>query len=235
MSTIYFIRHGQASFGSSDYDVLSPLGHKQARLLADRFIKSENHIDVIYHGTMERQKSTANEFIKKINSVRSFSPDIFEVKEFNEHNTKAMFVSFYDEAVKRDSSIEGEMKNIFKSNKAFQKVYESIFNIWIEGKVQSDKIISYRDFCSGVNCAIEDIMKTYGKGKVVAVFTSGGPISYAVKKALNLSDEESMKIQWQVVNTGVSQFKSRENNFTLSTFNEFSHLEHPKENFITYR
>jgi len=32
MSEIYFVRHGQASFGSEDYDRLSPLGVRQAQV-----------------------------------------------------------------------------------------------------------------------------------------------------------------------------------------------------------
>ncbi|MDZ4333172.1 MAG: histidine phosphatase family protein, partial [Pseudomonas sp.] len=30
MGSIYLIRHGQASFGADDYDVLSPIGIRQA-------------------------------------------------------------------------------------------------------------------------------------------------------------------------------------------------------------
>ena len=33
MAQIYLVRHGQASFGSSNYDQLSELGFEQARLL----------------------------------------------------------------------------------------------------------------------------------------------------------------------------------------------------------
>jgi len=33
MGTLYLVRHGQASFGADNYDVLSPLGHRQAERL----------------------------------------------------------------------------------------------------------------------------------------------------------------------------------------------------------
>ncbi|EPM78754.1 hypothetical protein A249_34210, partial [Pseudomonas syringae pv. actinidiae ICMP 18804] len=33
MGSIYLIRHGQASFGADDYDVLSPVGIRQSRVL----------------------------------------------------------------------------------------------------------------------------------------------------------------------------------------------------------
>ncbi|HQP32211.1 MAG TPA: histidine phosphatase family protein, partial [Deltaproteobacteria bacterium] len=38
MSTIFMVRHGQASFGGETYDRLSPRGHEQARILARNFI-----------------------------------------------------------------------------------------------------------------------------------------------------------------------------------------------------
>ena len=40
MTTIYFIRHGQASFGAESYDQLSPNGELQAKILGQYFIRS---------------------------------------------------------------------------------------------------------------------------------------------------------------------------------------------------
>ena len=37
MAEIYFVRHGQASFGAEDYDKLSLVGHRQTELLGSRF------------------------------------------------------------------------------------------------------------------------------------------------------------------------------------------------------
>ena len=42
MSEIYFIRHGQASFGEENYDRLSDLGVKQAKYLARHLAKIWN-------------------------------------------------------------------------------------------------------------------------------------------------------------------------------------------------
>ena len=39
MTTIYLIRHGQASFGAESYDKLSPNGELQAKLLGQYFNK----------------------------------------------------------------------------------------------------------------------------------------------------------------------------------------------------
>ena len=55
MSMIYLIRHGQASFGKEDYDQLSPLGKRQAHILAQHFLNTGFHPDAAYSGTMARQ------------------------------------------------------------------------------------------------------------------------------------------------------------------------------------
>ena len=39
MTSIYLVRHGQASFGKKDYDNLSEIGEKQSFLLGEHFIK----------------------------------------------------------------------------------------------------------------------------------------------------------------------------------------------------
>ncbi|MDP1886245.1 histidine phosphatase family protein, partial [Polaromonas sp.] len=37
MGTLYLVRHGQASFGAENYDVLSSMGHRQSVRLGEYF------------------------------------------------------------------------------------------------------------------------------------------------------------------------------------------------------
>ena len=57
MGQVLLVRHGQASWGAADYDVLSPLGERQAAgvgaFLADVPVR------VVVHGAMRRQRETA--------------------------------------------------------------------------------------------------------------------------------------------------------------------------------
>ena len=54
MSTLYLIRHGQASFGAEDYDVLSALGAEQARALGAYFAARRWPVDALYVGPRAR-------------------------------------------------------------------------------------------------------------------------------------------------------------------------------------
>ena len=58
MSKIYLIRHGQASYGTSNYDQLSDLGVKQARWLGEYFLSKQMKPDTIMGGTLQRHEQT---------------------------------------------------------------------------------------------------------------------------------------------------------------------------------
>jgi len=55
---IHLVRHGQASFGAVDYDVLSPEGEEQARLLG--LALAGLRPDRVVHGSLVRQRRTAS-------------------------------------------------------------------------------------------------------------------------------------------------------------------------------
>ena len=57
MGTLYLVRHGQASFGSDDYDRLSPLGQRQSLRLGEHWRAHGLHFDAVYTGTLLRQCS----------------------------------------------------------------------------------------------------------------------------------------------------------------------------------
>ena len=58
MGTLYLVRHGQASFGAQNYDMLSPLGHQQSRRLGDYFNQKGIHFEAALTGTLNRQQQT---------------------------------------------------------------------------------------------------------------------------------------------------------------------------------
>ena len=50
MSSLYLVRHGQASFLADDYDVLSPLGEEQARQLGRYWARIGLRVDEVIAG-----------------------------------------------------------------------------------------------------------------------------------------------------------------------------------------
>ena len=50
------MRHGQASFGTEEYDRLSELGCRQAEVLGEYFEHRDLHFDAVYTGELRRQR-----------------------------------------------------------------------------------------------------------------------------------------------------------------------------------
>jgi broad specificity phosphatase PhoE len=76
VGVVYVVRHGQASFGAADYDVLSELGHRQAALagveLRDRGVR----IDLVASGTLRRQRETAAAALAAYAGVPAAGPPV---------------------------------------------------------------------------------------------------------------------------------------------------------------
>ena len=58
MGKIYFVRHGQASIFSDNYDQLSPTGYQQASELGRYFVAENIHFDHAYLGPLLRHEQT---------------------------------------------------------------------------------------------------------------------------------------------------------------------------------
>ena len=65
MGSIFLIRHGQASFGADDYDVLSPVGVRQAEVLGEHLEQLGIAFDRCVSGSLRRQQHTANAALQR--------------------------------------------------------------------------------------------------------------------------------------------------------------------------
>jgi broad specificity phosphatase PhoE len=236
MSEIYFIRHGQASFGADDYDRLSPLGVRQAGILARYLAQTGKAFDAIYNGRMERQQKTAQEFIDYYseNQLAVGRPQI--VDAFNEYDSFAVWEALIPEMTAEQPSLAGELEKLPGDQKAFQRVFSQVMDRWTKGEYKASGLPRWDDFTRRVVRGIEKIGARHGAKKRLAVFTSGGPISVAVKSALGLSDRMTLEISWQLMNASVTRIKYNSRGIMLAGFNEVAHLELERdEKLLTYR
>jgi len=236
MSTIYLIRHAQASFGQPDYDQLSDLGFKQAQVLADRLINAVPDFDFIYTGLQVRHEQTLSAFLEAGTGAGKSIPEIKNTDAFNEYDAEKVLLTVIPELIREDPAFEGDVSVMMKDNRSFQKVYERSILLWINSTHTYEGLESWNGYSARVHAGIDAIMDDKGPGKRVAVFTSGGVISVSVQRALNLSDKDTLNLSWQIVNTSITRFKYNGSRLMLSGFNDFSHLESKDaDGLITYR
>jgi broad specificity phosphatase PhoE len=236
MSMIYMIRHGQASFGKEDYDRLSPLGKRQARILAQHLLDTGFHPDAVYSGTMARQTGTAQEVLSAYRVADRKVPELERLSGFNEYDTAAIVTALFPDMVKDDPSLNDELPKMYASKDSFKRIFEAAMLRWVTGEFDSPGIESWEGLKTRVAGSLRLIMESHGRGKTIAVFTSGGAIAASLAHVLGISGERAIRLNWQLVNSSVSRFMYNEERITLAGFNSFTHLELAGDpSLITYR
>ncbi|MFZ5569223.1 MAG: histidine phosphatase family protein [Thermodesulfobacteriota bacterium] len=236
MSILYCIRHGQASFGKNDYDLLSDKGRQQSRVVAEYFFSLGTVFDTVFTGTLRRQIETARELTELYRRKGMPQPEVKTAPSFNEYDSEGIFKKLLPLLMQEDEELGGQIAQTAGDKRAFQFVFERIMQHWISGTYSVAGLETWEEFKGRVNEAIDGIMADEERGKCVAVFTSGGPICLAAQKALHLSDADALRLNWQVANASITRFQYAPGRIMLSTFNEYGHLEsNPGAGMVTYR
>lgn len=236
MSEIYFIRHGQASFGAKNYDRLSDKGVAQAAVLGRHLAALKVKFDVVCSGEMDRQQKTALGMIEAYREKGLFVPEIEIDKSFNEYNATAVWDAQVEQLLKEDPEFLAPLEKDPQNNAAFQKLFSKVVRRWVSGKFDAEGDVVWKDFKQQVKDGLNALMEREGPSKRIAVFSSGGPISAAVQVAMELSDLKTIALSWQVINASVTRLKYNQEEVSLAGFNDITHLELTGDKtLLTYR
>lgn len=224
MSEICFARHAQASFGKEDYDRLSNLGMRQAEILADYLVRMGLDFHAVYSGSMERQIATAKKLLSAMGKQKD-TPDLHIVPELNEYDSRLVIKSYVPDLIREDPAVSDALAQMYTDRRSFQMVFERAVLRWISGRNDLEGVETWKAFKARVHQGVKMIMEENGRKKRILVFTSGGAISTVMQMALSLTDEETIRLSWQIQNTSLSVFKYSGKDFSLSSFNSLVHLQ----------
>lgn len=236
MSNLFLIRHGQGSFGTADYDLLSDKGCRQARVLGTFFVQAGIRFDACWSGTLKRQRQTAREVGEAFREGGPGMPDPIQTPALNEYDYEAVLRSLVPLIVNEDPEFNQDVGDMLSDRRAFQKVFGRVMTRWASGRDKLNEICSWSSFGERVTSGIGEIMQGCDSGSQVAVFTSGGPIAALIGSVLKLPPEHAIALSWQLVNASVSRFKFSRGRISMASFNEQGHLERPGDHsLVTYR
>src|SRR3954453_4325804 len=221
MGMVLLVRHGQASFGADDYDVLSETGLEQSRVLG-RFLAAAGVTPrAVVHRAMKRQRDTATPM-----AGAAGWPVVPALDEgWNEFDHLAVVAR----------AVEGDDPRQGGARRAFQQVFEDATARWTSGEHDEEYDETWAGFVGRVRAALDRACA--GEGLTV-VATSGGPIAAACAM---LVDHEASATElgrlWAAFNTviansSVTRVLEGSTGRRLLTFNEHAHL--PRE-LVTYR
>ncbi|MFS2135808.1 histidine phosphatase family protein [Duganella sp. Dugasp56] len=234
MGQIYLVRHGQASFGSANYDQLSTLGYEQARLLGQWYANSRQSFHCVVVGGMARHRQTADTCLAELPKPQLADTEWITDEgfaEFDHHQVLLRHCPEFGDAV----AFKEMMARHVEPQRALEHLFRAAMQRWMSGWHDSDYGETWPEFRRRCVAALERL-DTGSRGQSTIVFTSGGVISTLMQHLLGLQDYQVMDMTWTLANCAVTKLLQRPGQITLSYLNNYAHLEWlGQPGAVTYR
>ena len=211
MGTLFLVRHGQASFGTADYDRLSDLGERQCRRLGEYFAARGQRFQAVVRGTLRRQAQSLDALQQGLGEL----PEVQVFPGLNEYDSAAVVRAIHPEPLPADKSPEAYRHHF--------KVLRQGLAAWMEGRTAPVGMPSYAEFAAGI-VAVLDHVRQQPDGDVLMV-SSGGPISTAIGQVLGMPAAGTIELNLRIRNSAVTEFSFNPKRHVLHTFNTLPHLE----------
>ncbi len=235
MAKIFFIRHGQASYLSDNYDRLSDLGLQQSDALGRYFIEKKTVFQRAYVGPLQRQLDTWDRMHSRISTQQpAIETEVME--ELREHEGPKALRLALDHLKETVPQIkvwqnEIEQKPALKRRNSLL-TFEYFIKEWMQGNISVPGTESWDDFKAKVEKGLTQILSRTTDGENVAVITSGGTISAIAAIILNMEKQrEIAELNFNIRNSSLSTCIYRRDRLSLLSFNEVPHLT---EEMITF-
>lgn len=233
MSELILVRHGQASFGSADYDQLSALGEQQVQALVQHWQSLGERFDVIYSGRLRRQQQTA----ALLAELAATAPQTHS--GFDEYDGDPLIRSY----LRSHGEAEGfgaDPAVALADARGFQQVLEATVRRWIVDELQPapDDVgfEAWSDFQQRIHGAVEGLIQQHTRDKRVLIATSAGVIALILQWVLRLDNPQTIGMSWMINNSSITRVRYTDGRISLAQFNALPHLEHPsRRQMITWR
>jgi broad specificity phosphatase PhoE len=205
---VALVRHGQASFGAEDYDVLSEHGRHQAVLAGQELRRRGLRDPVLVHGTLRRQRDTA---ALALPGVRARVD-----ARWDEYDHLGLLERYAPAGAAPPAS-----------SREVQVLLDAALGSWVR-----DPDGGFDAFAGGAADALADLVRDVPRGQDAVVVTSGGIVAALVAGLLGGGAEAVVALNRTAVNGAVTTLVAGGSGTSLLTFNEHAHL--PRED-VTYR
>jgi broad specificity phosphatase PhoE len=225
MPTVLLVRHGQASFGAADYDLLSDVGRRQAEIVAASLAERGYNPSRLVSGTLRRQLETAAAF------AVPGAPELEVEPRWNEYHADDVLAHHSDSALRLEADGAGETM----TNRGFQAALEPALAEWVAHAERSPTAQTWPQFSGAGSDALSELTAGLDSGETAIVVTSGGAIAAVVGTLLGAPAETFASLNRTLVNSSVTKLAIGSTGTNVVSFNDHSHLESVDRALVTYR
>lgn len=207
MGIILLVRHGQASFGTEDYDRLSPLGVEQSRALGAALAQQKVSPRLLVTGRMRRHVQTASAIVEGAGWAQALSVD----PAWDEFDVMSFLQDGLDGKKPSDS-------------RAFQGDLEAAMRDWADNPAGHVRGETFASFTARVGAGLQRLAGRPDSSGLVIVSTSAGAIGWAVTSLLGGGVEQWIRLNRVCINASVTKIVVGRSGMSLVSFNEHGHL-----------
>lgn len=217
---LLLVRHGQASFGKSDYDRLSDLGHRQAHTLGVDLARRGLRPDAIVSGNLRRHKETVAQICVGA-GWDDLEPTIDTAWDEIDHTD---ILGAFRPAYRHQFLLVADMVRTLRPKAAFEEMFEQAIRRWASGEHDADYAEPFDAFVARVDDAFDRVMTD--RDATTMVVTSVGCVSRVAARLCSDGDMETWKeFSLSAANTGLTRIVMERRGPRLTSFNEISHLD----------
>jgi broad specificity phosphatase PhoE len=229
MGVIYVVRHGQAAFGTENYDQLTEIGFAQTRLLGAYFARRKIRFDAVFTGTLRRQIETADAILESHPESSASAREI--IPGLDEYKPEAILTAFTGEAPVMMAAAAARRDPVVV-REHFRLLREALL-AWAEDRTQPVDMMPFAEFQDGAVGALIAARQRFADGSVLVV-SSGGAIGAMVAQVLNAPAATAVHLNLRIRNSSLTEFASTPRRHHLVSFNGLAHLDTGDASLITY-
>jgi broad specificity phosphatase PhoE len=224
--TVLLVRHAQASFGSEDYDVLSPVGRDQTAVLVAALARRGMNVARVAAGDARRQRETGEPFATELGLAVELDP------RWNEYETDAVLAHHGTSPVGLDGAGPGGREI---TSREFQAVLDGALSDWVASGEETAAAQSWPAFLESRMGVLTNLAASLGGGETGVAFTSGGVIAAIGSQLLGGDPRLFPRLNRVLVNTGITKLAVGRGGVSLVSFNEHAHIDDGGGALLTYR
>ena len=220
MAQVYLVRHGQAAFGSGDYDRLTETGVAQSHWLGEYYAELGLAFDAVFSGSQRRHRETWTALAETLPGL----PEPAVLPGLDEYDFGALIRAATGAASLQEAfaaSPDGDRRSIYA-------LLRGALEAWAAGRLDGAVPESWAAFGARVGDALAQLTAAAGRGRCVLVVCSGGPIARLLGLALALADRTTIGLNLQLQNSAFAQLYHDGAAYQLTSFNSLPHLDRPE-------
>jgi len=215
------VRHGQASYGSADYDRLSGPGWEQGRRLGDWLADHDYRFDRVVCGAMRRHRETFEAIAAAYADRGSPLPAAEIDADLNEFDHRAVLDAFLAERPDARPVPVGDAGR--PTQQSVMRLLHGALSRWAAGAYDDRLEEGWHAFGERVQRGGERLRANAAAGSVLLV-SSGGTLSRMAQRALEAPDLRAVELNLSLRNSGLCEFHAFDGALRLGSWNALPHL-----------